>query len=263
MGKTGLQMERELKRFFNEENRQRTLGADDLQFAKTLIEKWFAEHGKPCAIECSIDDADTWYMRCDIDSSVGDYDLCEKLMHDFVWSVENGDPPMYLPLNKDKSVWTWKFYHPECPDQFLALTEKIEKDGDTAPDMEELAEAMDDEGGFIVPKPKDGGNCAYVVLRKEFYDKIESGEKTNEYREYNEYYVGKFLSHKVNFIKMNLGYSTGKSMTFAIRGLSYLDAEGSAEVPCYKENGELTLEADLPSGFVPRYFKVSLGKRVR
>lgn len=257
-------MDRKLKSFLNEDNRTKTLREDDVAFVRTLVERWFAERGKPCEIRCLIDDADTWFMRCEIDETVGEYDKCERLMSEFVSSVENGDPPMYIPI-KSKGNWIWKFYHPECPDQFLALTEKMEGDGGVKGGVSELADALDDDDsvGFIVPKPKEGGNCAYVVMAKEFYEKVESGEKKNEYRDYNEYYVMKFLSHKISYIKLNLGYSTGKSMTFAIGGLSYLDAEGKTEVPCYKENGELTLEADLPSGFKPRYFKVALGKRVR
>lgn len=257
-------MERKLKSFFNEENRTKTLREDDVAFVRTLVEKWFAERGKPCEIRCHIDDADTWFMRCEIDASVGGYATCERLMSEFVASVENGDPPMYIPL-KSKGKWIWKFYHPECPDQFLALTEKMESEGGVSNGMNEESDAVAEDGGsgFIVPKRKDGGNCAYVIMAKEFYEKVERGEKTNEYRDYNEYYVGKFLSHAISYIKLNLGYSTGKSMTFAIGGLSYLDAEGKTEVPCYKGNGELTLEADLPSGFKPRYFKVALGKRVR
>lgn len=258
-------MERQLKKFLNQENRHSVMSEEDVAFARSLITKWMIEQGLPCKVRCTVDIADEWYMACEIEGARGKYDRYDKALMEWIESVENGSPPLFLRLGKGKSVWRWKFYHPECPDQFLALTDKIEQGKvEEGTSIEEVLKAAEDSQNtsFIVPKEKDGGNCAYVIVRKEFFDKIERGEKRSEYRDYNEYYVGKFLSHKISFIKLNLGYS-GKSMTFAIDGLSYLDSEGREEVPCYKDNGELNLENDLPSGFMPRYFKISLGKRVR
>ena len=255
-------MERQLKRFGNTENRHMTMSDADVAFAQTLIKCWLDGNGLTCDIRCSAEDADTWYMRCDIDSGAVFYDRVDQLIHDWVYKHENGDPPMFLPLNKDKKVWTWKFYHPECPDQFLALTDKIESGEVENVDLHAVAEDMDDEMKFITPIPKEGGNCAFLVLKKRYYDLIQSGQKRAEYRDYNEYYVNKFLSHKVKYLKLNLGYKSNVSMTFEITELDYVDGDFETEISCYNGNGELKTEAEL-EGFVPRYFKISLGKRVR
>lgn len=256
-------MERQLKRFGNSDNRHKTMCDADVEFAETLLRKWLSDNGMDCKMRCVCEESDTWFLRCEVDGSAVFYDRVDQLIRDWVYKHENGDPPMFLPLNAGKRTWVWKFYHPECPDQFLALTEKMERGEVKAVDLHAFAEdGEEEERKFITPTPKEGGNCAFLVLKKEYYDLIASGEKTAEYRDYNEYYVNKLLSHKVKYVKLNLGYKSSVSMTYAIADIAYVGDDCETEISCYKDGGELRTENEM-GGVVPRYFKIALGKRVR
>lgn len=256
-------MERQLKRFGNEENRHRAMSDVNVKFAEGLIVKWLSENGMECKVRCVCEEADTWFMRCEVEGDAVFYDRVAELIREWVYKHENGDPPMFLPLNAGKRVWVWKFYHPECPDQFLVLTEKMERGEVKGVDLHAFAEdAEEEERKFIVPTPKEGGNCAFLVLKKEFYDLIERGIKTAEYRDYNEYYVNKLLSHKIKYVKLNLGYKSSVSMTYAIAEIDYIGDDLETTISCYKGDGELRTEKEM-GGMIPRYFKIVLGKRVR
>lgn len=50
-------------------------------------------------------------------------------------------------------------------------------------------------------------NVLYLTIKKVWFDKILSGIKTIEYREYKDYYHKKFCNNKYEYIVLQAGYS--------------------------------------------------------
>lgn len=76
-----------------------------------------------------------------------------------------------------------------------------------------------------------------LVLKKKWYDMIDSGEKTEEYREIKPYWFNRFMFlneedvyefHRFEKVVFHLGYSKNRpSMTFEIRSIE--TGEGKEE----------------------------------
>lgn len=61
---------------------------------------------------------------------------------------------------------------------------------------------------------KDG--ILNLILKYEWYDKIESGEKTTEYRDY-EKWAGRIIKGNYKFVRFQRGYKNPKTMVFKIK----------------------------------------------
>ena len=58
----------------------------------------------------------------------------------------------------------------------------------------------------------------HLVLKRKWWDMIASGVKTEEYREYKPYYVGRFIVNDYSLVTFHLGY-TNKIMIFKIKSI--------------------------------------------
>ena len=100
---------------------------------------------------------------------------------------------------------------------------------------------------------------AYLVLKSEFYNKIKTGKKTVEYRDFTKYWIDRLLDHPLKTVKLNLGY-TEEHMIFEIDWIGVLD--GDREIRAFDENGEMSEEGK-SEDFVPDTIAIHLGKRLK
>ena len=131
----------------------------------------------------------------------------------------------------------------------------------------ELETMFPDEGArLILPEQSPGSDQAYAPLKYEFYDAIESGEKTVEFREYNEGWAKKLLSRPMKTIKFSRGYGqSGKAprqMVFAIEKIGIVDAHSETEIPVRHPDGTLVCDGDVDEDFMPTHFAIHLGARL-
>ena len=131
----------------------------------------------------------------------------------------------------------------------------------------ELEALVAGEGSrLILPEQTPGSDQAYAPLKYEYYDAIESGEKTVEYREYTEGWAKKLLSRPMKTIKFSRGYGQpGKpprQMVYAIEKIGIVDAPSGTEIPARHPDGELVWDGDVDGDFTPTHFAIHLGKRI-
>ncbi len=89
-------------------------------------------------------------------------------------------------------------------------------------------------------------NTLFLILKKEWYDKILSGEKKEEYRDFTDYYIsrlceldkqGNIVNMKdYKFVRFQLGYSKQNQMLVEVKDLilefdSYDEDTGKFENP--------------------------------
>lgn len=65
-------------------------------------------------------------------------------------------------------------------------------------------------------------NTLFLPLKAKWYDMIESGIKTEEYREFKEYWFKRLANKKYKYVRFSYGY-TRRTMTFEIEepGVGY------------------------------------------
>lgn len=87
-----------------------------------------------------------------------------------------------------------------------------------------------------------------LVLKYKWFDKIESGEKTHEYREYKPYWIKRLSPpQKYEFVEFQKGYSKNPpKLLFEIKSISVLTMD--------KKN-DLQIDSDV--------FDIALGKRIK
>lgn len=61
-------------------------------------------------------------------------------------------------------------------------------------------------------------NTLFLPLKAKWYDMIESGIKTEEYREFKEYWFKRLANKKYKYVRFSYGY-TRRTMTFEIEDL--------------------------------------------
>lgn len=102
------------------------------------------------------------------------------------------------------------------------------------------------KSGKIKSKSTDG----YLVLAGEFYDKIESGEKKIEYRDFTAYNLKRTIG--ITSIRFNRGYvKNAPQMRWEVQKVVLMD-----------ENDHECDPFDVPEGFCPTTIAVHLGQRL-
>ena len=100
--------------------------------------------------------------------------------------------------------------------------------------------------GRLKSKTPDG----YLVLKGEFYDEIDSGKKTVEYRDFTEYNLKRTIGIKT--IRFNRGYvKNAPQMKWEVEKVVLLDADDNECDPF-----------NVPDGFWPAAIAIHLGKRI-
>ena len=120
-----------------------------------------------------------------------------------------------------------------------------EEEGAAAEDAEmiELVEGI--RIGRIKSKSEDG----YLVLKGEFYDAIEAGEKKVEYRDFTEYNINRTIGIKT--VRFNRGYAkNAPQMQWKVDRIVLLDGEDECD------------PYNVPEDFRPEAIAVHLGERI-
>ena len=169
----------------------------------------------------------------------------------------NPDGCDYFGKQVAKQAYEWYFRHPNIPQDVNDLIEA------------EIEAELGKETGLGLPSP--GGSIsksdtAFMTIKDEFFREIESGHKTTEYRNLNQYYCDKFFSPgiKKRFIKLNRGYLSGDEnrMVFEIAGINLVSEDGR-EIPAVDESGRpICSYSQLPKNFAPAAYGIKLGKRI-
>lgn len=69
-------------------------------------------------------------------------------------------------------------------------------------------------------------NELFLILKKQWYDMIASGEKLEEYREITPYWIKRIWDKKPSIVTFQLGYSKKQRMKFKIeRVLTYIPSD--------------------------------------
>lgn len=89
------------------------------------------------------------------------------------------------------------------------------------------------------------GKTLYLSLKAKWYDMIESGEKTEEYREIKEYWYKRLTNKNYKYVRFSYGY-TRRTMTFECK-----------DIICW-ETGKPEWGAEPGK----EYFVIKLGKRL-
>ena len=143
---------------------------------------------------------------------------------------------------------------------FPCLMECTEDDEDYQYTLKAINAAQDDEAeesemldlvdgikeGRLRSKSEDG----YLVLKAEFYDRIESGKKKVEFRDFTEYNLKRTIGIKT--VRFNRGYTKGaKQMRWEVVKVALVDCDGNECDPF-----------NVPEDFWPTKIAIHLGKRI-
>jgi len=167
-----------------------------------------------------------------------------------------------LGKNTAQQVYEWYFMPPGLPKD---VYDTIDKAGDI-----EYQKRSDRELGWGIPIPnktKVTGVIPLLIVNEDLYRKIESGEKTIEYRNLVTYYCDKFFGtgKRVKAVRFQLGYS-GKDggeperMTWEVKDIMLVSEHG--KLAPAMTNGKMSTFKDLPRVFPPVAYAIMLGKRI-
>lgn len=159
---------------------------------------------------------------CNIVSPQGNWCYLAVFNHPAVFELEESDPESRFILKN------WREWD----------------DDEEADEMQELLDGVKD--GRLKSKTPDG----YLVLKGEFYDAIDSGKKTVEYRDFTEYNLKRTIGLKT--IRFNRGYvKNAPQMKWEVEKVVLLDADDNECDPF-----------NVPDGFWPTTIAIHLGKRI-
>ena len=155
------------------------------------------------------------------------------------------DGECYFATFNHPAVFEFKERDPEC--RFILRNWRTWDGGDDEAEeaaMRELVEGI--KAGRLKAKSPDG----YLVLKAEFHDKIESGEKTIEYRDFTAYNLKRTIG--IRTVRFNRGYvKNAPQMRWEVEKVVLLDGDGN-ECDPFK----------VPDGFCPVTIAIHLGKRI-
>ena len=109
-----------------------------------------------------------------------------------------------------------------------------------------------------IPRPPAKLNPeVYLTMAYEPYDDIEKGEKTTEFREYNEYYVRKLLSQPLRTVRFQRGYGgpghdAPRQMRWSVKDIDYYNINTGKSAPL----------DNVPEGFRPTHIAIDLDARI-
>ncbi len=131
--------------------------------------------------------------------------------------------------------------------QFVLKAIFDEQEAEAEAEESEMQELIDGiKAGRLKSKSPDG----YLVLKAEFYNAIEAGEKTVEYRDFTEYNLKRTIGLKT--LRFNLGYAKdAKRMRWEVKKVVLLDYDDNECDPF-----------NVPEGFWPITIAIHLGKRI-
>lgn len=172
------------------------------------------------------------------------------------------DRVTFYDRDEERNAYEWYFCHPNTPAEVLEMADRI------TDEMNE--QEADDDYGMGIPMPNEvdkKSNVAHLVLKKVYYEQIEKGLKTREYRSLTQYYCDKFFGggKEVERVRFQLGYSAPDGgrppqMEFEVKGICLVSDRDGSEFPA-KVGEHMTTYSDLPEGFVPASYVLLIGKR--
>lgn len=169
----------------------------------------------------------------------------------------NPDGCDYLGKRKQKKAYEWYFRHPNIPQDINDLIEA------------EIEAELGDELGLGLPVPNNGkskSNIAFMTIKDEFFREIESGRKTTEYRNLNQYYCDKFFASGIQkkYLKLNRGYLSGEEnrMVFEIKEITLVSEDGREIAAVGSDGKPICSYSQLPKRFAPVAYGIKLGKRI-
>ena len=160
--------------------------------------------------------------------------------------------------DEDGATYTLLFNHPvamafKSGDEEYEFTIKGRNEIEEAEAEAEEAEMRSLVDGIKIGRLKSKTPDGYLVLAGEFYDAIEAGKKTVEYRDFTEYNIKRTIGLKT--VRFNRGYGSKgkppKQMQWEVKGVVLMDGE---ENECDPYN--------VPEDFWPVTISLQLGKRV-
>lgn len=164
----------------------------------------------------------------------------------------------YFGKQEYKQAYEWYFRHPNIPQDVNDLIEA------------EIEANLGGDIGIGLPSPsriKSRSDTAFMTLTDKYFREIESGMKTTEYRNLNQYYCDKLFPNGIQkkFIRFNRGYMTGleNQMVFEISSVVLVSEKGD-EIPALDDKGKVIESyGKLPRNFAPSAYGIKLGRRVK
>ena len=154
------------------------------------------------------------------------------------------DGECYFAIFNHPAVFEFTESDPEC--RFILKNWRDWDGGDETDEAEMKALVAGIKAGRLKSKSSDG----YLVLKAEFYDAIESGEKKVEYRDFTEYNLKRTISIKT--VRFNRGYvKNAPQMRWEVKKIVLLDDDDNACDPF-----------NVPKDFWPTTIALHLGKRI-
>ena len=158
-------------------------------------------------------------------------------------------------MDEDGETYSAIFNHPKAmkfteDDEEYQFTLKAINDEQKAEAEAEEAEMQELIDGIKAGRLKSKSDDGYLVLKTEFYNAIEAGEKTVEYRDFTEYNLKRTIGLKT--IRFNLGYAKdAKRMRWEVKKVVLLDCDDNECDPF-----------NVPDDFWPTTIAIHLGKRI-
>ena len=174
-----------------------------------------------------------------------DKNLALRELSDYCHFVRVGsaDEAYYIAVFNHPAVFEFKEADPES--RFIL---KNWRDWDDSKASNTVMRALIDgiKTGRLKSKSPDG----YLVLKGEFYDAIESGTKTVEYRDFTEYNLKRTIGIKT--VRFNRGYvKNAPQMKWEVEKVVLMDCDDNECDPF-----------NVPEDFWPTTIAIHLGKRI-
>lgn len=173
-------------------------------------------------------------------------------------ALGEADSHCALCVSEDGKSYTVLFNHPRAlafkpSDEEYAFTIKAFSEREEAEAEAEEAEMKALVEGIRTGRLKSKSADGYLVLASEFYDAIEAGEKTVEYRDFTEYNIKRTIGLKT--IRFSRGYGSKgkppKQMQWKVKSVVLMDGDENTCDPC-----------NVPKDFWPVTIAIKLGSRI-
>lgn len=230
-----------------------TQKAVEAALARNGIKQWCGDMLNPCLFEITIP-VSTGEKKAvktfnDIFHAIGVLPNDEQLemseCKDYCAScVDEGGETYSATFNHPKAM---KFKKGDNGYEFTLKAICEEQEAEAMTEEKEMQELIDGiKTGRLKSKKEDG----YLVLMAEFYDDIEAGKKTVEYRDFTKYLINRTIGLKT--IRFSRGtVKNAPQMRWEVKKVTLLDYEDNECDPF-----------NVPDGFWPTTIAIHLGKRI-